>query len=134
MLIAFHWRRDRRRHKNMLSLRAADQSRPVARLRGFFLLAVNAWFIPVWLIPVASAQTCTAAKVAVQIHDPAGKPVSAAQVQLGGVSVMTDTQGLAEFQNVTCGSQTVIVAKEGFKALTGVAVEISGQPRMELAL
>src|SRR5215470_8523062 len=101
MLIAFHWRRDRSRHKNMLSLRAADQSRSVARLRGFFLLAVNAWFIP-----VAAAQTCTAAKVALQIHDPSGKPVSAAEVQLGGVSVMTDAQGLAEFQNVTCGSQT----------------------------
>src|SRR5215471_11040034 len=129
MLIAFHWRRDRSRHNHMLLLRAADQSRPVARLRGFFLIVVNTW-----LIPVAAAQTCTAAKVTVQIHDPAGKPVSAAEVQLGGVSVMTDAQGLAEFQNVTCGSQTATVAKEGFKALTAVAVEISGQPQVELAL
>jgi len=87
----------------------------------------------------AVAQSCRPGELRVIVHDSLGGPVFDAQVSVGaapaeaGTILLTQTMGLADFENLPCGTATVHVSKEGFQDRTAT-VEIGKQPVVELTV
>jgi hypothetical protein len=83
----------------------------------------------------SAAQTCSVSQLRVLVHDSNGNPVSDASVWLGedekAAPRVTDTDGVADFSNPTCGSTVVRVTSEGFQDLRK-SVEIAGKASLEI--
>jgi hypothetical protein len=100
-------------------------------------------------LPVlAQAQTCKPGELRVLVKDSQEGPVYNAQVRVGSdqpasgkvgadkIEIRaqgTPAQGFAEFQNVPCGTWTVLASKEGFEE-TKTTVEITGEGVVEIAV
>lgn len=83
----------------------------------------------------ATAQTCRPGELRIQVKDSQSAPIYAATVQVsaGATEVgvqSTPASGLAEFQNVPCGSWNVRASKEGFEDTT-ITVALRGEPSTE---
>ncbi len=80
-----------------------------------------------------NGQTCRPGELRVTVHDSLGAPVFDAQVSAGESILMTQTKGLASFQNLPCGPVTVRASKEGFQDRT-MTVEMGKQPVVETTI
>ena len=83
----------------------------------------------------ACAQPCRPGELRVQIKDSQEAPIYEARVRVSNdtgelPAQSTPASGLAEFQNVPCGSWNVRVAKEGFEDST-ITIELAGDPSTE---
>jgi len=94
-----------------------------------FLLAPGAVF----------AQNCTTAKLRIVAQDSSGNVLPGVAVSIEGGSrsaavSVTNTQGIAEFDNLNCGVWTVNGAKDGFRDVRGNQFQITGGPNAQLDL
>jgi hypothetical protein len=84
---------------------------------------------------VLSAQACEPGEIRIYVKDTLESPVFNARVRLGSASkeigvFTTNTDGLADFVNVPCGSWTAAITKEGFEDAS-LAIRTVGQPNLE---
>ncbi len=89
-----------------------------------------------WLCALAVAQTCQPGELRVLVKDSQEAPIYDAKVRLGKSSKVRRSDaasGLAEFEQVACGSWTLKTAKDGFED-SSIAVEITGAPAVEVTI
>ena len=96
-------------------------------------------FLAVALVGVTRlfAQTCAPGELRVIVTDSQESPVFDADVRVSSAAASagshsTQSEGLADFQNIPCGAWTITVVKDGFETATRT-VEIAG-PRTEATL
>ena len=119
--------------RRAMNERGTDFRRPAIRcvLAGLLLVCACA---------AARAQTCQPGELRVLVKDSQEATIFAAKVRVGSDSVEVATQstpasGLAEFENVPCGSWTVKATKEGFEdAGATVGITDEGDSVFEVTL
>ena len=104
--------------------------------------------LPYLVLPLAmSAQTCATGELRVFVVDSQEGPIFEAQVRISAAEGMpiehaTQSNGIADFQDVPCGDWSVIVAKEGFetavktvqiKSGTNAEVSLTLTPKMQVS-
>src|SRR5580700_4819180 len=88
--------------------------------------------------PIARAQVCQPGELRVLVKDSQEGSIYDAKVRVGSDSEevatrTTPASGLAEFQQVPCGSWTVKAIKDGFEDSIAT-VEFKGEPVVEITL
>jgi len=91
---------------------------------------VARWTLALGLVLGLRAQTCPPGELRVFVADSQGSPVFEAMVRIGPQSALiaekpSESTGMANFQNLACGTLLVTAAKEGFETAARI-VQIRG--------